>query len=109
VTDRAEALTIEAAQAPIRIVQVSGMPGGVAGTAGGAVAAAGATFPEQVMNSALQYQVAKPLVDAVMKDAGLSNEGITGMAHALSGMLGRTSAEPGTPVSVSSETPAVPH
>ena len=38
-------------------------------------------------NSALQYQLAKPIVDAVMKDAGLSNEGITGMAHALSGML----------------------
>ena len=33
------------------------------------------------MNSALQYQLAKPIVDAVMKDAGLSNEGITGMAH----------------------------
>ena len=32
----------------------------------------GATFPEQVMNSALQYQIAKPIVDAVMKDAGLS-------------------------------------
>lgn len=46
-----------------------------------------ATFPEQVMNSALQYQLAKPIVDAVMKDAGLSNEGITGVASALSSML----------------------
>ena len=43
---------------------------------------------EQVMNSALQYQIAKPIVDAVMKDAGLSNEGITGMAQSLAGMLG---------------------
>ena len=42
------------------------------------------------MNSALQYQLAKPIVDAVMKDAGLSNEGITGMAHSLSGMLKKT-------------------
>jgi uncharacterized membrane protein YqiK len=74
----------------IRIFQVGGMPGaanssveGTAHSAGGS----GATFPEQVMNSALQYQLAKPIVDAVMKDAGLSNEGITGMAHALSGML----------------------
>ncbi len=68
----------------IRIVQVNGMPG-QAGTGQGA--ASGATFPEQVMNSALQYQVAKPIVDAVMKDAGLSNEGITGLAQTLAGML----------------------
>jgi hypothetical protein len=40
-----------------------------------------------VMNSALQYQLAKPIVDAVMKDVGLTNDGITGMASALSGML----------------------
>lgn len=72
----------------IRIVHVGGMPG----TSGPAAAAdgsprAGATFPEQVMNSALQYQLAKPIVDAVMKDVGLSNEGISGVAHALSGLL----------------------
>jgi len=46
------------------------------------------------MNSALQYQLAKPIVDAVMKDAGLSNEGITGMADALSGMLKKPEAQP---------------
>jgi len=70
----------------IRIVQVGGLPG----TAGAGADGAGAqgTFPEQVMNSALQYQIAKPIVDAVMKDAGLANEGITGVARALSGMLG---------------------
>ena len=74
----------------IRIFQVSGMPGASAtgpGTEGGGTGGTGATFPEQVMNSALQYQLAKPIIDAVMKDAGLSNEGITGVAHALSGML----------------------
>jgi uncharacterized membrane protein YqiK len=69
----------------IRIVQVGGLPGTGPGTAGdGAASASGATFPEQVMNSALQYQLAKPIVDAVMKDAGLSNEGITGIAQAVS-------------------------
>nr|WP_296014988.1 flotillin domain-containing protein [uncultured Acidovorax sp.] len=74
----------------IRIVQVGGMPGGSAGQGTGQAGspAAGGTFPEQVMNSALQYQIAKPIVDAVMKDAGLSNEGITGMAQSLAGMLG---------------------
>ncbi len=45
------------------------------------------TFPEQVMNSALQYQIAKPIVDAVMHDAGLSNQGITGIAQNLAGLL----------------------
>lgn len=70
----------------IRIFQVNGMPG-APGAEGGAAGASGATFPEQVMNSALQYQLAKPIVDAVMKDAGLNNEGITGVAQALSGML----------------------
>ncbi|MDR7296993.1 putative membrane protein YqiK [Pelomonas aquatica] len=69
----------------IRIVQVNGMPGHGGGAEGGG--ANGATFPEQVMNSALQYQIAKPIVDAVMQDAGLSNQGITGIAQNLAGML----------------------
>ena len=76
----------------IRIFQVAGLPGAANSgteTAAHGTSGGGATFPEQVMNSALQYQLAKPIVDAVMKDAGLSNEGITGMAHALSGMLGK--------------------
>ncbi|NCT83071.1 MAG: flotillin family protein [Comamonadaceae bacterium] len=76
----------------IRIVQVNGMPG-QGGSEGGA--ANGATFPEQVMNSALQYQIAKPIVDAVMQDAGLSNQGITGMAQNLAAML--KPAAPATP------------
>ncbi len=79
----------------IRIFQVNGMPG--AAQAAGGTAGAGATFPEQVMNSALQYQIAKPIVDAVMKDAGLSNEGITGMAQALSGMLERPQGSDAAP------------
>lgn len=81
----------------IRIFQVSGLPGasGSHGNAPGTEGQVAATFPEQVMNSALNYQVAKPIVDAVMKDAGLSNQGITGMAQTLSTMLkphGDTSA-----------------
>jgi len=86
----------------IRIFQVNGMPGasndgGAAngqGGSGGSGAGVGATFPEQVMNSALQYQIAKPIVDAVMKDAGLSNEGITGVAQSLAGMLGQGNGAP---------------
>ena len=72
-------------------VIVGGLPGGSGGQGTGQQGGNGVqgTFPEQVMNSALQYQIAKPIVDAVMKDAGLSNEGITGMAQSLAGMLGR--------------------
>ncbi|WP_343642697.1 flotillin family protein [Roseateles sp.] len=100
----------------IRIFQVNGMPGASNDGTGGAVnghgghgghagngTAGGATFPEQVMNSALQYQIAKPIVDAVMKDAGLSNDGITGVAHSLAGMLGQGN---GAPVP---QVPQVPH
>jgi hypothetical protein len=63
------------------------MPGLHGASPDGGAAQSGATFPEQVMNSALQYQLAKPIVDAVMKDAGLSNEGITGISKALGAML----------------------
>jgi hypothetical protein len=82
----------------IRIFQVNGLAGdgasggGSAGNSGGAAANNG-TFPEQVMNSALQYQIAKPIIDAVMKDAGLSNEGITGMSESIAGLL--HAAKPG--------------
>lgn len=81
----------------IRIFQVNGMPvasNDGTGAANGQGAGGGATFPEQVMNSALQYQIAKPIVDAVMKDAGLSNEGITGVAHSLAGMLSQANGAP---------------
>ncbi len=82
----------------IRLFQVSGMPGQSGAT--GASPGTQGTFPEQVMNSALQYQIAKPIVDAVMKDAGLSNEGITGISQALTGMLSA-----GTPVVVEQPSP----
>jgi uncharacterized membrane protein YqiK len=76
----------------IRVFEVNGMPASGVGTSdGGAVAG---TLPEQVVNSALRYQVAKPLVDAIMKDAGLSNEGITGMAASLAQMVGKPSDNP---------------
>lgn len=77
----------------IRIFQANGLPGTTTNGGDGGTGQA-ATFPEQVMNSALQYQIAKPIVDAVMKDAGLSNDGITGMANVLSGMLGKADSAP---------------
>ena len=77
----------------IRLFQVNGMPaGGLAGTnsspGGSQAGGAGAgTLPEQVVNSALQYQVAKPIVDAIMKDAGLANPSLTGIAQTVANMV----------------------
>ena len=61
------------------------MPAGP-GTPLGGSNGVGTSLPEQVVNSALQYQVAKPLVEAIMKDAGLSNGGFSGISHALTEM-----------------------
>ncbi len=84
----------------IRLFQMNGMPmqnmgsgnggqsnGDGSGSGGGPGSSNHGTLPEQVMNSALQYQVAKPIVDAIMKDAGLSNPTLTGMAESISHML----------------------
>lgn len=76
----------------IRIFQVGGLNqdnGSVSNALGteGTGSSKGATFPEQVVNSALQYQIAKPIIDAVMKDAGLNNDGITGISESLAAMI----------------------
>jgi len=81
----------------IRIVQVGGLAatGKDGQNAGGESGNANhGTFPEQVMNSALQYQVAKPVMDAVLKDVGLSNQGITGLSHNLAQLLQESKAPP---------------
>jgi uncharacterized membrane protein YqiK len=73
----------------IRLFQVNGMPmGGNSGNniEGGGSQSAG-SLPEQVMNSALQYQVAKPIVDAIMRDAGLANPSLTGIAQTVASMV----------------------
>ncbi len=76
----------------IRLFQVNGMPTGHAGSAAAGQGSSGSgggagTLPEQVVNSALQYQVAKPIVDAIMKDAGLSNPSLTGIAESVAAMV----------------------
>jgi len=83
----------------IRLFQVNGMPGGGGNGASGGTAMPGAqgggTLPEQAVNSALQYQVAKPIIDAIMKDAGLSNPSLTGMAESVAAMVAMP-VRPGT-------------
>ena len=46
----------------------------------------GASLPDQVVNAALNYQVAQPLVKAIMADAGLGNGSLTGIAQTLADM-----------------------
>jgi uncharacterized membrane protein YqiK len=78
----------------IRLFQVNGLPGAAGALRGGsggepgsaAASGMGGTLPEQVMNSALQYQVAKPIVDAIMKDAGLDNPSLSGIAQTVAQM-----------------------
>jgi uncharacterized membrane protein YqiK len=70
----------------IRVFQVNGMPGATFANGGGGNGDS-TSLPEQVVNSALRYQVAKPLVDAIMKEAGLANGNLTGITQALSHMV----------------------
>ena len=71
----------------IKIFQVDGLNG--VGGGQGLVADGGGSLPDQVVSSALRYQVAKPLVDAIMKDAGLGGAGLTGVAENLAQMAAR--------------------
>lgn len=73
----------------IRLFQVNGMPmgGANAGETGGGRTSGQGSLPEQVMNSALQYQVAKPIVDAIMRDAGLANPSLTGISESVAQMI----------------------
>jgi hypothetical protein len=63
------------------------MGGANSGEAGGGRTTGHGSLPEQVMNSALQYQVAKPIVDAIMKDAGLANPSLTGISESVAQMI----------------------
>jgi uncharacterized membrane protein YqiK len=87
----------------IRLFQVNGMPMGGSGQAGegggGGNNANSGSLPEQAMNAALQYQVAKPIVDAIMKDAGLANPSLTGIAQTVAAMVSAT------PIPAASSTP----
>ena len=87
----------------IRLFQVNGMPmgnmGGGSGSGEGGGNGGGATLPEQVVNSALQYQVAKPIVDAIMRDAGLANPSLTGIAQTVADMVSHPTPTPVSPTS----------
>ncbi len=74
----------------IRLFQVNGMPGGSMGSGDGAMhgntGGGSGSLPDQVVDSALKYQIAQPLVAAIMKDAGLGSGSLTGITQTLAAM-----------------------
>jgi uncharacterized membrane protein YqiK len=70
----------------IRMFHVTGLPNQQGQTATVAGHTGAANLPDQVVNSALNYQIAKPLIDSIMKDAGLGNTGLTGIAEQLAAL-----------------------
>ena len=75
----------------IKIVQVDGLTGGKGGSGGSGDGATAATagkgggpgLADQVVSSALQYRSQAPLIDAIMKEVGLSGGDLQGLAAAL--------------------------
>ncbi len=69
----------------IKIVQVDGLTGsGSAGPDGGKIEpAGGGNLAEQVVASALRYRAQAPIIDALMKDVGLSGGDLEGLAGVL--------------------------
>lgn len=65
----------------IKIVQVDGLTGGRAG--GGDAPGGSGSLAEQVVAGALQYRSQAPLIDALMKEVGLSGDTLSGLGAAL--------------------------
>ncbi len=71
----------------IKIVQIDGL--GVRGDKGeGARAAEGANLADQVVTSALRYRAHAPIVDALLKEVGLSAKEASELSGALAGQFG---------------------
>jgi uncharacterized membrane protein YqiK len=80
----------------IRLFQVNGMPGGAMGANDGHGAGgypASGSLPDQVVDSAMKYQIAQPLISAIMDDAGLGKGSLTGITQALAAMAVPGSSE----------------
>ncbi|NKB60102.1 MAG: flotillin family protein [Alphaproteobacteria bacterium] len=63
----------------IKIVQVDGLTGN-GGNGGGGAANGGGSLADQVVSSALQYRSQAPLIDALMKEIGLSGSDLDSLA-----------------------------
>lgn len=95
--DKVEAVIRESAKplehiSEIKIVHVDGLGGHVAGRG---LPEGDGSLSDQVMNSALKYKLQAPLVDALIKSAGMESKGLTDL-------LSPAAAEPAVPDGASS-------
>lgn len=67
----------------IKIVQVDGLTGNGSGNAQGAKPTSGGSLADQVVSSALQYRSQAPLIDALMKEIGMTGGDLNAMSDAL--------------------------
>ncbi len=90
----------------IKIIQVDGLTGGGGGHggngSGGAVNGGGGNLADQVVASALRYRSQAPLVDALMKEVGLSGADLAGLAAAA-----RSEAQDQAPAAADDTAPAL--
>jgi uncharacterized membrane protein YqiK len=64
----------------IRIMQVDGLKsGGGAGSAGGSDGAGAGNLAEQAVGAALRYRAYAPVLDKLLQEVGLAEQGITGL------------------------------
>jgi uncharacterized membrane protein YqiK len=66
----------------IKIIQVDGLTGG-SRSAGGSVDSGSGSLADNLVNSALRYRGQAPLVDALMKEIGLTGGDINGLTQAV--------------------------
>lgn len=95
----------------IKIVQISGLNrggvegGGQAGDTGNSGMSGGASLAEQAMSAALAYRTQAPIVDSLLKEIGISNGSLSGLASSLTSALESMQEA----VVASQETPTVSH
>ncbi len=85
----------------IKIIQMEGLNGmtngGGSSAAGGSGGGGGGNLSEQLVSAALRYRGQAPLIDALLKDVGLSGDSMTGLTSALGEIAEAGAASPGEP------------
>jgi len=82
----------------IKIIQVDGLTGVNGGASNGAAAGNSGSLADQVVASALRYRSQAPLVDALMKEIGLSGGDLNGLSAALNDGATAGNKNPGSVV-----------
>ena len=85
----------------IKIIQVDGLTGNGKGSSNGSSDGGGngksGSLADQIVSSALQYRSQAPLIDALMKEVGLSGSDLEGLSTPLQNQAGETSSDVSTP------------